>query len=161
MLLEVARQLANHPVNTELRFILFGGEENILYGSRYYLSQFSKGELSKIKADINLDTIAQKGNTDIIFYVPNGIGDKDNVASLILKDVDEGKNVVTKSGTISDHFTFSQFGIPSVNIGQELINLNYNTPDDVIESIDPKKLTKAANILLRAIIKFNDSVSLQ
>lgn len=156
VLLEVARQLANHPVNTELRFILFGGEENILYGSRYYLSQLSKGELSRIKADINLDTIAQKGNSDIIFYIPDGIGDKDNAASLMLKDVDEGKNVVTKSGPLSDYFTFSQFGIPSVNIGQELLNLNCNTPDDVIGSIDTKKLTKAANILLKAMIKFTE-----
>jgi len=61
MFLEVARLIANTNCNAEVRFVLLGGAQNDLNGSRYYVSKLSGEEKKNMLADINLDYLGIKG----------------------------------------------------------------------------------------------------
>lgn len=58
-LLEIARVMKNHHGANELRFVLFGGEEDGLYGSDQYVKLLcSSNELERVKAVVCMDMIA-------------------------------------------------------------------------------------------------------
>ena len=56
-LLEMARILADFDGRHDLRFILFGGEEQGLFGSRRYVGTLSTAERARIQAVVNMDMI--------------------------------------------------------------------------------------------------------
>ena len=56
-LLELARALADQPAALDLRLILFGGEEEGLFGSETYVAELSAGERTRIRAVLNMDMI--------------------------------------------------------------------------------------------------------
>ena len=57
--LELAHVLADTHPEATIRFVLFSGEEQGLYGSKAYVEVLKKnGELGKVKAMLNLDMIA-------------------------------------------------------------------------------------------------------
>lgn len=149
VLMDVARRIKNmQSIDMEIRFILFGGEENMLSGSRYYASKLTNNEIKKIKGVINLDTLAQKGSQCTVFYTING---KNNTVSLLLKSVSGYSNIETKKGLLSDYFTFGVMNIPAVNIGQELQGLKFNSPDDTVDLIDEAKLVEISNLIISVI----------
>jgi hypothetical protein len=149
VLMDVARRIINmQSIDMEIRFILFGGEENMLSGSRYYASNLTNNEIKKIKGVINLDTLAQKGSQCTVFYTISG---KDNAVSLLLKSVSGYSNIETKKGLLSDYFTFGAMNIPAVNIGQELEGLKFNSSDDTVDSINEAKLVEISNLIISAI----------
>ncbi|HKS24786.1 MAG TPA: M28 family metallopeptidase [Thermoanaerobaculia bacterium] len=55
--LEIARVFASHRAVHDLRLILFGGEEEGLFGSRKYVSSLSAAERARIGAVVNMDMI--------------------------------------------------------------------------------------------------------
>lgn len=55
--LEMARVFAAHPAQHDVRFILFGGEEQGLFGSLHYVSALSQTEKKRILSVLNMDMI--------------------------------------------------------------------------------------------------------
>ena len=133
VLLEIAKLIRNLPCNKEIRFILFGGEENMLCGSRYYVGSLTENELRRIKANTNLDTLAGKGLADPHLFTIDG---KKNSSTNIITGIEENENLRIEEAPISDHFTFAQAGIASLTIGQIDTNSKIHTPEDSIENID-------------------------
>jgi Zn-dependent M28 family amino/carboxypeptidase len=56
--LEIGRVLAGHRAAHDLRLILFGGEEQGLYGSRQYVEALPASERSRVRTVINMDMVA-------------------------------------------------------------------------------------------------------
>ena len=56
--LEIGRILAHQPAEHDLRLILFGGEEQGLYGSQQYVAQLTQADRIRLDAVINMDMIA-------------------------------------------------------------------------------------------------------
>ncbi|MEG6612830.1 M28 family peptidase [Pseudoclostridium thermosuccinogenes] len=150
VLLEIAKLIKNLPSNKEIRFILFGGEENALYGSRCYVKSLSENELKRIKANINLDTLAGKGPDDPRLLTIDG---KINHATSIITGIDENKALEIGIAPLSDHFTFAQAGIASLTIGQIDTNFEIHTPEDNVDNIDKERLKIAADMVVRPLIK--------
>jgi len=63
-LLEIAHVLAGHQTANDLRLVLFGGEEEGLFGSRQYVTALSATERDRIRAVVNMDMIATKNTTN-------------------------------------------------------------------------------------------------
>jgi Zn-dependent M28 family amino/carboxypeptidase len=80
-ILEVAKQLhKSAKINktglpdglvNQVRFALWGSEENGLNGSAYYLSQLSQPEKNKITIDVNFDMLASSNG---VYFVQDGDG---------------------------------------------------------------------------------------
>ena len=56
-LLEIARAFAEHHIEHDLHFILFGGEEEGPFGSQQYVAKLSASEKGRIRAVVNMDMI--------------------------------------------------------------------------------------------------------
>jgi peptidase M28-like protein len=56
-LLEMARALRDHRGEHDLRFMLFGGEEEGLFGSKHYVADLPAAERARIRAVVNMDMI--------------------------------------------------------------------------------------------------------
>jgi hypothetical protein len=56
-LLEMARALRDHRGEHDLRFMLFGGEEEGLFGSKHYVADLPAAERARIRALVNMDMI--------------------------------------------------------------------------------------------------------
>ena len=137
--LEIARILAEHSANHDLRLILFGGEEEGLYGSKQYVSKLSKDERIRISAVINMDMVATLNTTS-----PAVLLEGAPVSRNLIKELAEAAATYT-SLTIqisenpfnSDHVPFIDEHIPAVLTieGTDSSNTNIHTANDTLDHI--------------------------
>ncbi len=146
VLMEVARNIASFPSNIEVRFLLFGGEENYLYGSRYYVNSLSEGERRRIIAAINLDCIGEEGPNPATLGTNDG---KENAACKLFTDYD----MQIDRGAMSDYYSFVKAGIPALSIAQNpvLAGTGHELSDDIAR-IDKAKLKTVADIVAKVLL---------
>ncbi|MEK7019367.1 M28 family metallopeptidase [Bacillus sp. FSL R9-9410] len=137
--LEIARVFKDVPIQHDLRFILFGGEEQGLLGSEQYVENLTTLDKSRIRAVINMDMIG-KLNTSTPAVLIEGsplsqeiINGLKNVASLYT-DVNFK---VSLDPHDSDHVSFLNKGLPAVLTieGEDSLNTNEHTAKDTLEHI--------------------------
>ncbi|WP_414835588.1 M28 family metallopeptidase [Bacillus sp. Ba 3] len=137
--LEIARVFKDIPVQHDLRFILFGGEEQGLLGSKQYVENLPTPDKNRIRAVINMDMIG-KLNTSTPAVLIEGspiseelINGLKNAASLYT-DLDVK---VSLNPFDSDHVSFLNKGIPTVLTieGEDSLNPNDHTANDTLEHI--------------------------
>ncbi len=146
-LMEVARKIAEFPSNIEVRFLLCGGEENYLYGSRYYVNSLSDDERRRIIAAINLDCVGEKGSIPAALGTNNG---KENAACKLFADYD----MQIERGLMSDYYSFVKADIPALTIAQYPVMVEGTSqmlPDDIAR-IDKAKLKTVADIVAKVLL---------
>jgi len=139
-LLEIARVLSDHPAVHDLRFVLFGGEEQGLYGSTQYVGSLSAAERSRIRAVINMDMIGSL-NTSVPTVLLEGAA----VSQTVVDDLADAATTYT-SLTVqtslypyaSDHVPFIDAGLPAVLTieGADGANSYIHTVGDTLDHID-------------------------
>ncbi|WP_312469642.1 M28 family peptidase [Neobacillus sp.] len=152
--LELARVMANMPIDTELRFVTFGSEEKGLLGSYHYASTLSEEEADRIVAHFQMDMVGSKD-----------AGGNNPAGGLIMYTIDGKKNLVTDLGAAagartaaaeaipygklgrSDHQPFHELGIPAALFIHSPLEPWYHTPADTIDKIDKNKLQETAEIV--------------
>ncbi|GAA0741148.1 M20/M25/M40 family metallo-hydrolase [Clostridium oceanicum] len=149
--MEIARLLKESSSNYDLEFIFFGGEELGSIGSSYYIENLSAKDKKNIKADINIDSVAQKKHSNPCIFTVNG---KENFATKLLKNSYENKHLKLKemNRERSDYVGFDRAKIPALCIGQTFDKtLNINGSKDKISIIDKKKLKLIADMVVKAL----------
>jgi hypothetical protein len=140
-LLEIARVLRDHRSKHDLRFILFGGEEEGLFGSKHYVAKLSASERARIQAVVNMDMIASL-NTSTRSVLLEGAtlsqrvidGLKEAAATYTHLTVETSLNPFA-----SDHVPFIDAGIPAVLTieGADNTNSRVHSSKDTIEHLKP------------------------
>jgi hypothetical protein len=138
-LLEMARVLRDHRSKHDLRFILFGGEEEGLFGSKHYVAKLSASERARIQAVVNMDMIASL-NTSTQSVLLEG-------ATLSQRVIDGLKEAAATYTTLtietslnpfaSDHVPFINAGIPAVLTieGSDNTNNRVHSSNDTIDHL--------------------------
>ncbi len=135
--LEMARILGGRRSASTVRFLLFSGEEQGLYGSKAYVKQLQqKGELQNVKAMLNLDMISfdKTAPLDLMLEgraISHGLSDRLQAnAQAYAPDVDVYR---TDNAWGSDHIPFLDKGIPTTLTFEYEYDDNGNdhTPSDV------------------------------
>ena len=122
-LLEIALQMSNlglEPRN-HVRFAFWGGEEDGLQGSDYYVSQLSKAQAKQIAVNLNFDML---GSVNPVTFIYDGDGDAFGTTGPNGSDIIEGvfEDYFTSQGLPfeatefdgrSDYFAFINAGIPA------------------------------------------------
>jgi len=139
-LLEIADVLKNHNGIHDLRFILFGGEEEGLFGSEQYVAGLSPSERSRIRAVINMDMIATL-NTNVSTVLLEGSPLSQSVIDGLAEAASTYTTLAVQTSLDpfnSDHVPFITAGIPAVLTieGTDSANHNVHTINDTLNHID-------------------------
>ncbi|WP_433367285.1 M20/M25/M40 family metallo-hydrolase [Actinoplanes sp. CA-142083] len=136
----LARLLAGTAWNHTLRLILFGGEEQGLFGSKQYVASLSAAERSRIRAVLNMDMIATRNgpeNAVLLEGAPVSQSLIDDLATAAATYT--GLRVETSLNPFaSDHVPFIQAGVPAVLTieGNDSANHHIHSADDVLGHLD-------------------------
>jgi hypothetical protein len=137
--LELAACLALHPCATDLRFILFGGEEQGLHGSMAHVATLPVP--SRIRAAVNMDMIASVNGTPAPTVLLEG-GQVSRPVLDSLAAVAHTYTALTVQTSLhyfnSDHVPFIDAGIPGVLLieGNDSANTRVHSGRDTIPSLD-------------------------
>jgi Zn-dependent M28 family amino/carboxypeptidase len=150
--LQLARALKNVDTKHTMRFILVGGEEQGLFGSKQYVSKLSSAQKSKIDFVINMDMIgSQNGKSPaVLLEGSNKSPAMRNLISGLTQAAKEYTNLKVNTSfkpADSDHVPFIQAGIPAVLTieGGWDKNDRIHTAKDTLGTVNAKQ----ANEILR------------
>ncbi|WP_236048087.1 M28 family peptidase [Paractinoplanes ovalisporus] len=140
--LELARVLRKLPTNAQVRFALWGSEEQGLIGSRYYVAQLPQAERDRILAVYQNDMVATSWDPATRYWLLSfdGLANRatDEVAAAAARLGYQPRiSPVTLRGS-SDHQSFQEVGIAAANFswrGEEspaLLEPPYHSPEDTI-----------------------------
>lgn len=139
-LIEIASVLKELPTQHDLRFILFGGEEQGLLGSKQYIENLSTLDKSRIRAVINMDMIGSLNTLP-----PTVLLEGAPISQSIINELAEAAATYTSlevqtslNPFASDHVPFIQANIPAVLTieGKDEENHNEHTSDDTLDLIN-------------------------
>jgi Peptidase family M28 len=138
--LAIGRALAGHTGTHDLRLVLFGGEEQGLFGSRHYVAGLSGGERDRIRAVVNMDMIAGR-NTDTPTVLLEGAAVSQDVIDALAAAAEAHTSLTVQTSLNpfnSDHVPFLDQGIPTVLTieGADGANVRVHTELDTPESCD-------------------------
>lgn len=146
--LELAHYFSTHPIQHDLVFIGFSGEELGLLGSDYYANH-STYPLESMRAMINMDMIGRMNNRSLLIF---GTGSSNNWDTLITKANTENleiKRVPDGTGA-SDHTSFYNKQIPVLHYFTDT-HSDYHRPSDDTEFINAYGEKMALDHLVRVV----------
>ena len=144
----IAMAEALHAVREQIsmRFVLFGGEEQGLHGSRHFLAQLSPEERAALRAVINMDMIANLNMLPDGTSVPPGVllegaeVSREVIDGLVAQAATYTNLLVQTSLNpfASDHVPFIEAGLPGVLTieGSDQANDRIHTAADTLHHID-------------------------
>lgn len=146
--LEAARILAAsgvHPKRT-IRFVLFSGEEEGLFGSQAYVASHQR-DLDNYQAVLVLDN----GTGRITGMALQGHDDLHDMWTTMFQPVDSLGPLAVRSGikTGTDHLSFTRYGVPGFNYDQLTAGYNHthhSQVDDYDHTV-PADVAQAATII--------------
>ena len=138
--LSIARALKDHDAVHDLRLILFGGEEQGLFGSRQYVSSLSTVQSKRIRAVVHMDMIATLNATP-----PTVLLEGSGLSQPVINGLADAAATYTtlKVQTSlhpfnSDHVSFLNANIPAVLTieGTDDANSNIHSANDTLVHIN-------------------------
>ncbi|MFF5083723.1 M28 family metallopeptidase [Actinoplanes sp. NPDC000266] len=136
----LASALAAHRWENDLRLILFGGEEQGLFGSKQYVAGLSPDERLRIRAVLNMDMIGVRNGPEPGVLLEGAPVSKELIDDLAAAAATyTGLRVETSlSPFASDHVPFIVAGVPAVLTieGNDSANGNIHSENDLLAHID-------------------------
>lgn len=140
--LEIARVVRSLPTARDLRFSLWGSEEQGLIGSRYHVSQLDQPARDRLVGVYNNDMVATSWDPATRYWVLSFDGQPNVVTSSVIAAAERlgyapKLSPLTTRGA-SDHQSFQEQGIASGNFtwrGEEspaLLEPPYHSPEDTV-----------------------------
>lgn len=138
--LTVARALRDHPGARDLRLILFGGEEQGLFGSRHYVAELDQAARERIHSVVNMDMIACR-NMPAPTVLLEGSAASQFVLEELAAAAQAHTGLAVQTSLLpfnSDHVPFLDAGIPAVLTieGADGANDRIHTAGDTLEHVD-------------------------
>jgi hypothetical protein len=166
--LELARVLSKQQHQSTIMFCCWGGEEQGLRGSKYFVEHFDRldsidlmlqidmadgASILEIDPDfgqINSPRWLTEAAYDVFFSELHSKGLVYPVASATL-------NSFAGGATGSDHDAFLEKGIPAIDFTSD-VDYPIHTPQDNIESFQPSGLKRTGDLVLRLFERFDAGV---
>ena len=148
VLLELSRALAADHLNPTIKFIAFGGEEDSLAGSTYYVWHLPAADRMRAIGMINLDCV---GVGDALYIY---------VSDRKYQPFAEGLGIPAEYIGLetwgqSDHVPFGNADIPSAHLNMQLngssCGPDYHKSTDTADKLQPSAIERVGNGALQAI----------
>jgi Zn-dependent M28 family amino/carboxypeptidase len=139
-ILEMARVFSGTTAKRDLRFVLFGGEEQGLFGSKHLVGKLTTAERNRIHAVINMDMIASTSTPERTVLLEGAAVSSNAMDELEAAAVTYTSLRIERSlhASSSDHVPFIEWGIPGVLTieGADSTNPRVHTVRDRPEHLD-------------------------
>jgi hypothetical protein len=163
VMLEVARLTAARPRRTHYLFISFCGEEDGLYGSKYFTRNI---DLSRVRAMIALELLGRE--EILVGPVPRqpeywaqrafvNAARKSGVRSLAARPLWTIVPRLVDLPHTADHEPFLDAGVPSMLLLGTYPAWTYHTPEDTVRGIRPRAMRRAAAVLDHLLLDLEES----
>jgi aminopeptidase YwaD len=161
--ISAAKILSQYKFDHTIKFVLFSGEEQGLYGSYHYAIHAAKNN-DNIAAVLNIDMTGYAENIED----GNRVKVYDNIRSkwISQKTIEISKkyqNYINLDveleriySPISDHFGFWQNGYDAVFYYESNSNPNFHTPEDNMITVNITYATKIAKLTLATLIDLSE-----
>ena len=166
--LELARVLSQRPHESTLMFCCWGGEEQGLRGSEYFVGHFKN--LDSVDLMIQIDMADGAGDLEIdpdyghisaprwlteaaydIFY------NRLHSRGLVYGTASASLNSAAGGATGSDHDPFLEKGIPAIDFTSD-IDYPIHTPQDNLANFTPSGLKKSGDLVMGLVDRFDQGV---
>jgi len=138
--LELGRLLSTRSWQHDVRLILFGGEEEGLFGSKQYVAALPPAERSRVRAVLNMDMIGTRNTVTPGVLLEGAAVSSSQIADLSTAAATyTGLTVETSLNPFaSDHVPFINAGIPAVLTieGADSANGHIHSANDTLNFID-------------------------
>ncbi|WP_051579826.1 M28 family metallopeptidase [Pseudonocardia acaciae] len=139
-LLSMARALAGATARLDLRLILFGGEEEGLFGSKEYVRRLPVADRGRIRAVVNMDMIGHSNTPAPEVLLEGAAVSADVIEELAQAAATYTTLAVSRSYNPynSDHVPFIDVGIPAVLTieGADSANTAIHSAADTLDTVD-------------------------
>ena len=142
--LTLARELADGTFPFTLRFMLFGGEEEGLFGSRHYVQELNQAEQDRIIAMLNFDALGSGSVTAVLgsMELVDAALDYSDVSGIVLE-----RRFTLGPGASSDHAPFDAARVPVLFFLADGVS-RIHTPEDQLEFIQPERMGESAALAI-------------
>ncbi|MEV0794445.1 M20/M25/M40 family metallo-hydrolase [Kribbella sp. NPDC050459] len=138
--LELGRLLAGSTWQHDLRLILFGGEEEGLFGSKQYVAALPPAERTRVRAVLNMDMIGTRNTATPTVLLEGAAVSSAQIGALATAAATyTGLHVETSLNPFaSDHVPFITAGIPAVLTieGGDSANGHIHSANDTLAFVD-------------------------
>ena len=150
MLISMAKYFKENPVDYNVIFIAFGGEEAGLVGSKYFV-EHPMIKLNKIRFLLNLDIMGS--GEEGITLVNGSVHSEEFDLMQKINSEDKLLSKINKRGPTqnSDHYFFSLKGVPSFFIYTMGPNKHYHDIFDTYDELSFKECTDITQLLIRFV----------
>jgi hypothetical protein len=153
--LELGRLLSTRSWQHDIRLILFGGEEEGLFGSKQYVAALPPAERSRVRAVLNMDMIGTRNTAAPGVLLEGAAVSSSQIADLSTAAATyTGLTVETSLNPFaSDHVPFINAGIPAVLTieGADSANGHIHSADDTLDFIDWSLATEILKMNIAAL----------
>ncbi|MBI5215758.1 MAG: M28 family peptidase [Ignavibacteriae bacterium] len=167
VVLEASRVLSSSPHQSTLLFCCFGGEEQGLDGSKYFVDNFP--ERKNIELMLQVDMANGIGTIDLMLETQNTSAPRWLVQAAVEEYFKLGYeqlryasvffsvNYALGSGIGSDHEAFLQWGIPAIDFTTQPDD-PIHTPQDNFQNFDVRGLKRSGDVILKLVERFDNGV---
>jgi hypothetical protein len=169
VLLEVARILSKLSLEHSISFVLFSGEEQGKWGSKYYAELIDEGDVD-LDLLINLDMVGfpPEGSNSVLVEYDNGnvVQDNDKYSQKIAKlTKDIASKYTSLNATLgilgnADYLPFEALGYTVIGFHDNGVtkNPNYHESNDTFDTLDYKYISSIANLTIATILQLDKLV---
>jgi Zn-dependent M28 family amino/carboxypeptidase len=166
--LAAAYLMRSHTFNHTIRFVCFSGEEQGLYGSKYYAMESSKNNDSIIGV-LNADMMGYADDVESRSHVR--VYDDEDASTWLTdytSDVSDqyrtyiGLTIIPSGYTWgSDHYRFWEVGYQAIFYFESKFNPYYHSAEDTIETMDPDYASRVSKLILATLANLAEPVDIQ
>lgn len=170
ILLEVARILSNLSLEHRISFVLFSGEEQGKWGSKYYADYINEADID-LELLINLDMVGfqSQGSNNFLVEYDNGnvVQDNDMYSQSIaqfIKDIAlkyTGLNTTLGILGNADYLPFEALGYTVIGFHDDGVtkNPNYHRSSDTHDTLDYAYMASITNLTIATILQLDKLVA--
>ncbi|MCW2923264.1 MAG: putative aminopeptidase [Thermoleophilia bacterium] len=163
-LIELAKSLNGIDTRNDVRLVWFDGEEEGLLGSKAHAKAHPE-DLARAVGMINMDMIGSQNATTIGFslgqHTSNAVGDA--VKGVLLRTGLKGE-MYDERHSRSDHAAFDAAGVPALDFGVAVKNLEhddpwYHSPKDTFDKVNPQVLEGYGDLIAVTLLELANRAS--
>jgi hypothetical protein len=157
VVLSAASLMSQYHFNHTVRFVAFSGEEQGLYGSKYYAQDAALNEdniVAVLNADMMGYAVSEEGEHSVVIYDNDASSWITDFTTNISNEYQQDINLSVVHGGSSgrsDHYSFQRVGYHAIFYFEYEVNPYYHNYRDTLDNMNPSYATNVSRLALATV----------